>query len=71
MLANYKLHNNYIIEIRFFPLDTNKQMLEVNDTNFTLGKYGIVNGEVVDNLEQLTEEQISEYQQIVAAKEYE
>jgi hypothetical protein len=70
MEANYKIYNNYVVELRYFPLDRTKSILEINDTSITLGNWGIANGEIVE-LPQLDEATLQQYIMKSAKQDYE
>ena len=70
MEANYKIYNNYVVELRYFPLDRTKSILEINDTSITLGNWGIVNGEIVE-LPQLDNDTLQQYIMKSAKQDYE
>ena len=70
MEANYKIYNNYVVELRYFPLDRSKSILEISDTSITLGNWGIVNGEIVE-LPQLDEATLQQYIMKSVKQDYE
>ena len=70
MEANYKIYNNYVVELRYFPLDRSKSILEISDNSITLGNWGIENGQVV-SLPQLDEATLQQYIMKSAKQDYE
>lgn len=69
MEANYKIYNNYVVELRYFPLDKTKSILEINDPSVVLGNWGIVNGEIVE-LPQLDNDTLQKYIMHSAKQDY-
>lgn len=69
MEANYKIYNNYVVELRYFPLDKTKSILEINDPSVVLGNWGIVNGEIVE-LPQLDNDTLQKYIMQSAKQDY-
>ena len=70
MEANYKIYNNYVVELRYFPLDKAKSILEINDPSVVLGNWGIVNGEIVE-LPQLDNDTLQQYIMKSVKQDYE